>query len=87
MNIMSLLRVQIGLILDSTFRRSGSVADLEADLGRIVRRSRLLSERNNERANVLESQQAAIQDEIERLDAEVDEAQLIELGARRLLGQ
>lgn len=65
--------------------RPDSIAAIETAMYALVERARLLSDRNNERANELENQRAALQAEIERLDAETDEADLLVVGLHRTL--
>ena len=85
MNIISILRTQFDLVRSGLFNRAGSLDDLLADAKRLQQRALLISERNQERANELENERARLEAEIERLDAETDEADLIAVAASRLL--
>lgn len=86
MNLIEALRTQFDLVRSALFARCGTMDDVLADARRLRARAILISQRNNERANDLENKRAAIEAEIERLDDEAAEADLIAVGASRLLG-
>lgn len=87
MNIIDMIQAQFALASSAIFTRSGSLQDLRNDANTLRNRALLIAQRSNERANKLENQMAAIEAEIDRLDAEQDEANLIAVGAARLLGE
>lgn len=87
MNFITTARAQLAFVKSALFSMAGTLADLERDIENLRLRAHLISERNNDRANDLENQRAALEAEIERLDAETDECDLIRVGAHRLLGK
>lgn len=86
-NIVSLLRAQFDLIKTGLFARAGNIDTLRNEARNLQTRAVLIAQRNNDLANDLENQMAALEQRIEQLDAEADEASLIATGAARLLGE
>ena len=87
MHIIAILRTQFDLVRAAVFSRAGTLDDLLEDARRLQVRALLVSQRNNDKANELENQRAALEAEIARLDAEADEADLIAVATSRLLGE
>ena len=87
MHIIAILRTQFDLVRAAVFYRAGTLDDLLEDARRLQARALLVSQRNNDKANELENQRAALEAEIARLDAEADEADLIAVATSRLLGE
>jgi len=87
MNTLIALRAHLYSLRTAVFSRAGTIETLRADARTLKATGLLIAHRNNERANVLENQMAAIEAQIEALDIEVDEANLIAIGAARLCGE
>jgi hypothetical protein len=87
MNIIDMIQAQFAIVSSAIFTRSGSLQDLRNDANTLRNRALLIAQRSNERANRLENKVAALEAEIERLDAAQDEANLIAVGAARLIGE
>lgn len=86
MNIIDTIQAQYATVR-AFFVRAGTVEDLRSDASDLRNRALLIAQRSNERANELENKVAALEAEIERLDAAQDEANLIAVGAARLIGE
>jgi hypothetical protein len=87
MNIIDMIQAQFAIVRSAILARAGSLQDLRNDANALRNRALLIAQRSNERANRLENKVADLEAEIERLDADQDEANLIAVGAARLLGE
>jgi uncharacterized protein YlxW (UPF0749 family) len=86
-NIVSAIRAQFALIRTALFSKAGSVESLNNDVRALRTRAAVLAESLQDRANTLENKVADMNNEIDRLDTETDEAQLLQVAMSRLLGE
>jgi hypothetical protein len=87
MNIIAILTASFASLRTALHTRAGTLDDLVADARRLKARALLIVLRNEDLANDLENQRAAMEARIAVLDCESDEAALIARGAGRLIGE
>ena len=86
MNLMQALFARAENLIAAVRNKAGSLADLQDDAKRLRTRALLIAQRNNDEANDIENDIARLEAEADRLDVEADEANLIAVAMRRLVG-